>query len=123
MEWNPTINTWSDEIRLILRSRNLELVNRINKMKWILKNQTIMDYAIQYSKSLKIVEAINHVRLYKRMILLCELVGFKGNCKTRELREVNESSSIRWKVKFECVRKPHKRLIEEWEKFVCWLEN
>ena len=123
LEWNPAINTWSDEIRLILRSRNLELFNRINETKWISKNQTIMDYAIRYSKSLKIVEAINHVRLYKRMILPCELVGFKGNCKTRELREVNESSSIRWKVKFECVRKPHKRLIEEWEKFVCWLEN
>jgi len=123
LEWNPGKCSWSDEIRLMLRSRNLEIINRINETKWITKNKTIMDYAIQYSNDLIIVEAINHVRLYKKMILPCELVGFRGNCKTREYREVHEPSSMRWKVKFESVIKPHKRLIEEWKKFMCWLEN
>ena len=67
----------------------------MNEMKWITKNKTIIDYAIQYSKDLTLIEAINHVRIYKKMILPFELFGFNGNCKTREFREVCEPSSIR----------------------------
>lgn len=46
LKWCPAINTWSDEIRLILRSRKLDLINRMNETKWISMNKTIMDYAI-----------------------------------------------------------------------------
>ena len=95
----------------------------MNETKWITKNKTIMDYAIQYSSNLKTVEAINHVRLFKKMILPCELIGFRGNDETREFREVYEASSINWNVSFEYVKKPHKRLLEEWVKFLCWLKN
>ena len=59
----------------MLQVRNLKLVNRTNKDKGITKNKTIMDYAIQYVRREEIdnreIEVINHVRLYKRMILLC----------------------------------------------------
>ena len=57
------------------------------------------------------------------MILPCELVGFCGNKETKEAREVYERSSVIWKVKFEAVRKPHKRLIDEWKEFVKWLKE
>lgn len=57
------------------------------------------------------------------MILPCELIGFRGDDETREFREVYEASSIRWNVTFEYVKKPHKRLLLEWEKFLCWLKN
>ena len=87
------------------------------------EKKTIMDYAIQCSKDLRIIEAINHVRIHKKMILPLELFCFNGNCKTREFREMHEPSSIRWKVNFEGLIKPHKRLIEEWKTFMCWLEN
>ena len=76
-----------------------------------------MDYTVIYVEEnemiYKIIEAINHVRIYKRMILPCELTGFFGNKVTREAREVFERSSIMWKIKFDVVPKPHKRLIEE----------
>ena len=91
-------------------------------MKEIMKNKTIMDYAIQHSKDLKIVEVINHVRLCKKMTLPCELFGFSGNCKTKEHREVCELSSIRYQVNFEYLIKLHKRLIDEWKKFANWLK-
>jgi len=82
-----------------------------------------MDFAVEYSNQLNIVEAINHVRIYKKMILPCELLGFLGNKETREMRHWEEPSSIRWKVGFEEVIKPHKRLVEEWSKFVTWLTS
>ena len=59
----------------MLRVRNLKLVNRTNEDEGITKNKTIIDYAIQYVRREEIdnreIEVINHVRLYKRMILLC----------------------------------------------------
>ena len=58
LEWNPAVMTWSNEIRLMLKSRRMQLINRINESKWITKNKTIMDYAIQYSNQLKMIEAI-----------------------------------------------------------------
>ena len=64
LKWCPAISIWSDEIRLILRSRKLDLINRLNETKWISMNTTIIDYDIQYSSNLKIIEAINHVRLF-----------------------------------------------------------
>ena len=71
----------------MLRSRQLEIVNRINDTNIITKNKTIMDYAIEYSKEIKTIEAINHARIFKKMILLCKLVGFRGRKEMKKLRE------------------------------------
>ena len=46
---------------------------------WLAKNKAIMDYALDYAKIVqiesKVIEAINYVRIHKKMILPCELVG------------------------------------------------
>ena len=71
--------------------RNLKLVNRMNKEEGILKNKTIIDYAIQYVRREEIdnreIEVINHIRLYKCIILLCELMGFDRKRLIKEGRE------------------------------------
>ena len=41
---------WSDEIQEKLSRRQLEVENRMNEPKWLIKNKTIIDYAIQYVK-------------------------------------------------------------------------
>ena len=33
LEWNPRIGLWSDDIRFILSSQKLELINRMNETK------------------------------------------------------------------------------------------
>ena len=85
-----------------------------------------MDYAVMYVEEkempLSTIEAINHVRLFKKMMLPCELIGFHGNKITKEVREVMSESSIKWKIKFDIVSKPYKRLVEEWMSFVEWLK-
>jgi len=57
-----------------------------------------MDYAVLYVKhkelSYETIEAINHVRINKQMILLCELFSFIGDKVTKEAHEVNTTSSI-----------------------------
>lgn len=79
-----------------------------------------MDYALQYSKDQKVIEAINHIRLFKKMILLCKLVRFKGRRVEREISEWQEQSSATWNINFKVVPKPHKRLIEVWSELAEW---
>ena len=58
-----------------------------------------MDYAVMYVEEneipLSTIEAINHVQLFKKMMLPCELIGFHGNKITKEAREVMSKSSIK----------------------------
>jgi len=68
--------------------------------------------------SYEIIKAINHIRINKQMILLCELFGFNGDKVTKEAHKVNATSSILWKVMFNVVPKLYKRLVEIWIKFV-----
>lgn len=38
-----------------------------------------MDYAVIYNKSTVTLGRINQLRLYKKILLPCEVVGFNGN--------------------------------------------
>ena len=82
-----------------------------------------MDYILQYTSEQKVIEAINYVYLLKKMILPYKLVGFEGTKVTREMREWQEQSTIIWKVKFDVVPKPHKRLVEVQKAFVEWMSE
>ena len=122
----PKLVTWSDEIQYKLEKRQIKLINRFNEMKRFTTNKTIMDYASDYVKREDAIdgerEAINHVRLYKKMILPFEVVGFRGEQQTKEFRNASDKSSVIWNVSFEEVPKPHKRLLEIWMKFLQWLK-
>ena len=82
----------------------------MNEEELITKNKTIMDYVIQYVRREEIdnreIEVIDHVRLYKHMILPCELMGFDGRRQIKESREWEEKSTMRWDVKFDNITKP-----------------
>jgi len=81
-----------------------------------------MDYAIDYVKeknlAMKILALINHVRLHKEIILLYELVGMEGRCKTLEFRNTNDKSCIKWKIKFPKLPKPSKKSLQYWKDFI-----
>ena len=121
-ENKPKQLIWSDEVQFKLEKRQIKLINRLNEEKLITRNKTIMDYAIEYGKRDEAVdgerEAINHVRIYKKMILPFEVVGFRGAQETREYRNTLEPSSVLWKVSFDVVPKPRKRLLETWTDFL-----
>ena len=105
-----------------LSRRGLQLENRVNEPKWFTRNETIMDMVVKYVKELNlgydIIAPINQVRISKRMTLPYELVGFKGDRKTKEARYDEEQSSVLWKIQFKKVPKPSKKSYELWHSFV-----
>jgi len=120
-------STWSDEIATMWNDRGIKFHNKNSSITKITSNKTIMDYAIQFTKSNQefenSIQIINHVRIFKQMLLPCELVGLNGNKRTFEFRNSLERSCIRWKIKFPTITKPSKKSVEIWKQFIEWLEK
>jgi len=113
---------WSDEIGERLETRKITLKNRNNKMKKFTRNKSIIDWAREYIKNEKVpinkLERINHMRIFKKMYLPCEIVGRKGNKILLEQKEPMKASCFGWKTKFPVVNKPSKKTIDEWNAYV-----
>ena len=56
---------------------------------------------------------INHAKIFKSMILPCELLGFSSRRLIKEGREWEEKRSIRWDVKFGSTMKPRAKMAEK----------
>ena len=85
-----------------------------------------MEIAAEYAKErdeYQLLAPINQVRIRKKMMLLCKLVGFKGDRKTKEARYDEDKSYVIWRKKFEDVPKPSKKSYQLWYNFVDWLVN
>ena len=58
-----------------------------------------MDMIVKYVKEEEVekelISTLNQVRIFKKMILPCELIGFVGRIKTREAREAKEVSCVK----------------------------
>jgi len=126
-KYKPSNQIWSDEIGQRLIDRGIKLRN-VEESKYVkTTNKTIMDYAIEYAKEKemdeKIIPLINHVRLYKRIILLCELVGLKGREETKSYKNELERSCLMWKVPFPILPKPSEKSIGLWLEFIQWLKS
>ena len=92
--------SWIDEIKNIMRKRNIHLHSeKLNEFK-ITKNKTLMIYAREYvreeTKDIEIIKLLNHVRLYKGIFLPCELVGQNGKEQTSAYRNNLEIGQIKW---------------------------
>ena len=105
----------------------IEIVNNEKEIKIITQNKTIMDWVKEYVKNKKIpsdkIAKINYVQIYKKIYLLCELVGSNGSKETNCKKYPFEKSCTRWKINFIKVRKPSKKTIEEWQQYVEWLSR
>ena len=88
-------------------------------------NDAIIDYVLMHCNELKLsnkeIKAMNQVRVFKKMHLPCDLVGFCGKRKMKTFREGMEKSVIKWKVDFIKVSKPTKKRLETWQEFIDWL--
>jgi len=123
----PNNITWSDEIQEKIERRGMKLENRVKDAKSFTRNKTIMEMAVEYAKEIEeayeIIAPINQVRIRKKIILPCELVGFKGDRKTKEARYDEDKSCVMWKTNFENVPKLSKKSYQLWNNFVDWLVN
>ena len=69
-------------------------------------------YIEEKDKKLDIIASLNHIRLHKKMILLCKLVGIKGTSKIRELRNPLESGCFKQRITFLILPKPSKKSLQ-----------
>jgi len=124
-EYKIEQTTWCDEIAQMTNERNLEVLNRDCQSMLETSNKSIMEYVMVYiqemNNSTKVVPPINHIRLYKRIYLLCELVRMSGRIKTYEFIKDEEKSFLRWKMEFPKVLKSSKKIRTIWKEFIEWL--
>ena len=96
----PQNKIWSDEIGSRLLNRNIAVINAKQEMRISTKNKTIIDYAEECvgckEKDKNALAPLNHVRLWKKMVLPCELIGLTGKKKTKAYQQVESKSSLKW---------------------------
>ena len=95
--------------------------------KTIMQNKTIIQYTIQYqykmNVKIEVLQKINRVRLYKRLLLPFKLVRIDRDCATNCYKNETEISSVHWKI-FERDDKIDKQIQADfniWNKYIKWL--
>jgi len=109
----PEHKIWSDKIAQRLIKRKITIENSPQCKYIITRNRTIMDYVAEYvrekDRSNNDITLLNHMRLYKKMILPCELVDLMGNRETNGFRDEIAMSCLKWKIVFPVIPKPSKK--------------
>ena len=99
---------WIELVALILKKRNITLVN--DDSVTITKNMTISELATKYVTThklpLNVVKKINQVRLWKRIYLPFELFGLCGKKATNCFLNLDDKRIIQWQFKFLNIQKP-----------------
>ena len=126
-DYKPQNKTWSDEVAQRLLDRGIKIKNLKDERYAKTVNKTIIDYAVEHVKEKGIdrqtIAPINHVRICKRMILPCKLIGLTGRKETKGFKQDLEISCLMWKIPFQKVPKPSVKSIECWREFCQWLSN
>ena len=85
-----------------------------------------MHYVKQYIAKNKVhkntYDQLNHVCLYKKIIIPAELVEMRGGQEIKCYYNFNAKSILQWKIKFPSVLKPIAATKRTWDKFKVWLK-
>ena len=89
-------------------------------------NKTIIYYVKQYIAEKEVhkntYDQLNHVCLYKKIIIPAELVGIRGGQETKYYYDFDAKSTLQWKIKFLLVLKLTTATKRTWNKFKVWLK-
>ena len=66
----------------------------------------------------EITNAINYARIYKKVYLVCKLLGLKGQNPTKCYYNLNEESYLKQKFLFQQVDKPRRKVVKSWKEFM-----
>ena len=86
------------------KKRNLKIINRTKPALKITENKTFMKFTTQFikDKEMKIVNwhEINHIHLWRKTILLAELVRGRGGRETKAYNSTEASSLLKQDIDF-----------------------
>ena len=82
-----------------MHKRQLTIINRTKPLPKIIQNITLIEIAREFMKEKELKEycmdKINHVRLYKQMVLLVELVSGRGRKQTKAYDKIEAKSLLK----------------------------
>ena len=111
----------------MINKRNIKLINT-EKISYIeTRNETIMDYAVKYLKEKqlneRIISRLNHMRSFKQIYLPCELVRLTSQKATKAIEDVYAKSCLKWKISFNTIPKPSKKINTILDRFYCMVNE
>ena len=81
----------------------------------------MMDYTKKYildnRLQREVFDQTNQVRIFKKMIILAELVGVRERQFTEAFYNLNDESMIKWKIRFPTVKKLSQSATRIWNQF------
>ena len=87
-----------------------------------------MEYSIEFTKTQKQnkleIAKINYIRIFKKALLPCELVGMNGYEITECFCNINTKSCLKWRLPQPNITKPRgKNILNRWKIFLQWLRT
>ena len=109
----------------MLKNRKTTITDEKSIIRKVTVNKTIIDYAIDFiklnRKPNRTFQMINHIRLFKQMLLQAELIQMNGRKRTFKQKNYFDKSWIKWKIKFLNITWLLKKLIKIQKEFIEWL--
>ena len=104
----------------------MRIINDRNENQTITNNKILMEFIAEYVKEKGLkndsVDQINHMRLFKKVILLAEIIRVRGLATIEYYERIEEKSMIEWNIEFSLIEKPNTKAIRTWNKFKEWLK-
>ena len=76
----------------------MRIINDRNENQTITNNKILMEFIVEYIKEKGLkndsVDQINHMRLFKKVILLAEIIGARGRATTECYETIEERSML-----------------------------
>ena len=95
--------------------KKIKIINDRNENQIITENKILMEFIAEYvkEKGLKnnFIDQINHIRLFKKVILLEEIIRVRGSATTECYETIEERSILEWNIEFPLIEKPNIKVI------------
>ena len=104
-----------------MRERSILIVNDKNKSQIIIEKKTLIEFAADYIKEKEmkndVFDQINHIRLFKNIILLAQIIRARELVITEYYDKIEVKSMIEQKIEFPPIIKPSTKVTQAQSKF------
>ena len=98
-----------------MSERKIKIINDRNENQITTENKILMEFVAEYVKEKGLkndsVDQINHVRLFKKVIFLAEIIGARGRATTEYYETIEERSMLEQDIEFPPIEKPNIKAI------------